>query len=195
MHIWPYLCITLFGTSTPRIQNVQAFLQAPSSLWNASDHLDLKCTAFYLILQLQACSTLVLIYFPSQFDSQERLYPKQIELEAVNVTLVRDGRPALRGGGGSLPRPALWGGGGFPAPTRPVKMIKTAGKLRGKINTRISTFSKRGNKWWNNITTLNNAQSSLSIGYARESKKWKYFVLFLLTGHQTLFSKICQRMK
>ena len=94
---------------------------------------------------------------------------------------------------GWTPRPA--GKGGFPAPPRPIKMIKTAEKLRGKINTRISTFSKRGKKWWNNITTLNNAQSSLSIGYARESKKWKYFVLFLLTGHQTLFSKICQRMK
>ena len=87
----------------------------------------------------------------------------------------RDGRPAPRG---TLPA----GKGGFPAPPRPVKMIKTAGKLRGKINTRISTFSKRGKKWWNNITTLNNAQSSLSIGYARESKKWKYLLLFLLTG-------------
>ena len=112
----------------------------------------------------------------------------------------RDGRPVPRGtlpaGKGGFPAPPrAVGRGGFPAPPRPVKMIKTAGKLRGKINTRISTFSKRGNKWWNNITTLNNAQSSLSIGYARESKKWKYFVLFLLTGHQTLFSKICQRMK
>ena len=70
---------------------------------------------------------------------------------------------------GWTPRPA--GKGGFPAPPRPVKMIKTAGKLRGKIKARISTFSYRGNKKWNNITTLNNAQSSLSIGYARESQK------------------------
>ena len=50
----------------------------------------------------------------------------------------RDGRPVPRGRGGSPTRPALWGGGG--SPPRPVKMIKTAGKLRGKINTRISTF-------------------------------------------------------
>ena len=91
--------------------------------------------------------------------------------------------------------PRTVGRGRFPAPPRPVKMIKTTGKLRGKIKARISTFSNRGNKWWNNITTLNNAQSSLSIGYARESKKWKYLLIFLLTGHQTLFSKICQHMK
>ena len=67
------------------------------------------------------------------------------------------------------------GMGGFPAPPRPVKMIKTVGKLWGKIKAWISTG---GNKWWNNITTLNDAQSSLSIGYARESKKWKYLLLF-----------------
>ena len=42
----------------------------------------------------------------------------------------RDGRPAPRG---TLPA----GRGGFPAPTRPVKMIKTAGKLRGKIKAYI----------------------------------------------------------
>ena len=76
------------------------------------------------------------------------------------------------------------GEGGSPAPPRPVKMIKTAGKLRGKIRAWISAFSNRGNQWRNNITTLNNAQSSLSIGYARESKKWKYLLIFLLTGHQ-----------
>ena len=63
----------------------------------------------------------------------------------------RDGRPVPRGtlpaGKGGFPAPPrAVGRGGFPAPPRPVKMIKTAGKLRGKINTRISTFSKRGNK-------------------------------------------------
>ena len=79
--------------------------------------------------------------------------------------------------------PRAVGRGGFPAPPRPVKMIKTTEKLWGKIKARISTFSNRGNKWWNNITTLNNAQSSLSIGYARESKKWKYLLIFLLTGN------------
>ena len=78
-----------------------------------------------------------------------------------------------RGEGGAPAPPRAVGRGGFPAPPGPVKMIKTAGKLRGKIKAWISTFSKRGNKWWNNITTLNNVQSSLSIGYARESKKWK----------------------
>ena len=63
----------------------------------------------------------------------------------------RDGRPVPRGtlpaGKGGFPAPPrAVGRGGFPAPPRPVKMIKTAGKLRGKINTRISTFSKRGKK-------------------------------------------------
>ena len=69
----------------------------------------------------------------------------------LSDALIRDGRPALRGAlpagrGGSPPRPALWGGGGLPAPPCPVKMIKTAGKLRGKVKARISTFSNRGNK-------------------------------------------------
>ena len=46
---------------------------------------------------------------------------------------------------GWAPRPA--GRGGFPAPPRPVKMIKTAGKLRGKIKARISNFSNRGKQY------------------------------------------------
>ena len=50
----------------------------------------------------------------------------------------RDGRPAPRGtlpaGRGGVPAPSRTvGKGGFPALPRPVKMIKTAGKLRGKI--------------------------------------------------------------
>ena len=57
----------------------------------------------------------------------------------------RDGRPAPRGGGGFPAPPRTLGKGGFPAPPRPVKMIKTAGKLRGKIKARILTFSNRGN--------------------------------------------------
>ena len=100
-------------------------------------------------------------------------------------------RPAGRGG--SPPRPALWGGGGFPAPPR--KNDQNRGEVAGQNECPNLNFSNRGNKWWNNITTLNNAQSSLSIGYARESKTWKYLLIFLLTGHQTLFSKICQHMK
>ena len=44
-------------------------------------------------------------------------------------------------GEGGVPRPVpRCGEGGLPAPPRPVKMIKTAGKLRGKIKARISTF-------------------------------------------------------
>ena len=55
---------------------------------------------------------------------------------------IRDGRPAPRGtlpaGRGGFPAPPRTvGRGGFPAPTRPVKMIKTAGKLRGKIKAYI----------------------------------------------------------
>ena len=62
----------------------------------------------------------------------------------------RDGRPAPRGalpagrggfpapprtvGRGGFPAPPRTvGRGGLPAPTHPVKIIKTAGKLRGKI--------------------------------------------------------------
>ena len=59
---------------------------------------------------------------------------------------IRDGRPAPRGtlpaGRGGFPAPPRTvGKGGSPAPPRPVKMIKTAGKLRGKIKARISIFS------------------------------------------------------
>ena len=43
--------------------------------------------------------------------------------------------------------PRTVGRGRFPAPPRPVKMIKTAGKLRGKIKARISNFSNRGNQY------------------------------------------------
>ena len=53
--------------------------------------------------------------------------------------------PPRREGGFPAP-PLTVGKGGFPAPPRPVKMIKTAGKLRGKIKARISTFSNRGNQ-------------------------------------------------
>ena len=72
-------------------------------------------------------------------------------LEVASLVMSRDGRPVPRGtlpaGKGGFPAPPrAVGRGGFPAPPRPVKMIKTAGKLRGKINTRISTFSKRGKK-------------------------------------------------
>ena len=49
------------------------------------------------------------------------------------------------GGFPALPH-AVGRGEGFLVPPRPVKMIKTARKLRGKIKAPISTFSNRGNK-------------------------------------------------
>ena len=55
----------------------------------------------------------------------------------VGVEDIRDGRPAPRGGGGFPAPPRTVGRGGVPAPPRPVKMIKTAGKLRGKIKAYI----------------------------------------------------------
>ena len=66
-------------------------------------------------------------------------YNWQSITQQVRVPLIRDGRPVPRG---TLPA----GKGGFPAPPRPVKMIKTAGKLQGKIKARISTFSNRRNQ-------------------------------------------------
>ena len=61
---------------------------------------------------------------------------------ARSTIITRDGRPAPRGtlpvGRGEFPAPPRTvGRGGFPAPTRPVKMIKTAGKVRGKIKAYI----------------------------------------------------------
>ena len=53
-------------------------------------------------------------------------------------------RPAGRGGFPAPPRTV--GKGGFPGPPLPVKMIKTVGKLGGKIKARNSTFSNRGNQ-------------------------------------------------
>ena len=52
-------------------------------------------------------------------------------------------------------RCALWGEGVLTLP-RPTKMIKTAGRLRGKIRAQFSNYSNRRNQWWNNITTLDN---------------------------------------
>ena len=74
-----------------------------------------------------------------------------LNVKTIFCEYSRDGRPVPRGtlpaGKGGFPAPPrAVGRGGSPAPPRPVKMIKTAGKLRGKINTRISTFSKRGKK-------------------------------------------------
>ena len=91
-------------------------------------------------------------------------------------------RPAGRGGLPAPPRTA--GKGGFPAPPR--KNDQNCGEVAGQNKGPNFNFLQQQN----NITTLNKAQSSLSIRYARESKKWKYLLLFLLTGHQTLFMKI-----
>ena len=84
------------------------------------------------------------------------------------------GNPSMGRGGDPQPAPHF-GEGGVPRPAPPRKNDQNRG---GKIKARISTFSNRGNQWWNNITTLSNAQSSLSIGYARESKKWKVLLIF-----------------
>ena len=69
-------------------------------------------------------------------------YNWQSITQQVRVPLIRDGRPVPRGtlpaGKGGFPAPPrAVGRGGFPAPPRPVKMIKTAGKLRGKIKAYI----------------------------------------------------------
>ena len=65
-----------------------------------------------------------------------------IIFEVMTHIHTRDGRPVPRGtlpaGKGGFPAPPrAVGRGGFPAPPRPVKMIKTAGKLRGKIKAYI----------------------------------------------------------
>ena len=82
-----------------------------------------------------------------------------------------------------MPRPAgrERGGGGFPAPPR--KMIKTAGKLWGKIEVRLSIFSNRG-PMMEQITTLNDAQlpiPALKTGYVRDTILYTLFnpILFL----------------
>ena len=66
----------------------------------------------------------------------------EVMLRLHHLARFRDGRPAPQGtlpaGRGGFPAPPRTvGRGGFPAPTRPVKMIKTAGKLRGKIKAYI----------------------------------------------------------
>ena len=76
------------------------------------------------------------------------------------------GEPSPRGGGGSPPRPALWGGG-VPRPDPPRKNDQNRGEVAGQNKGPNFNFLQQQN----NITTLNNAQSGLSIGYARESKK------------------------
>ena len=62
--------------------------------------------------------------------ARQVMYKKIIRTRKLTMIItnliIRDGRPAPRG--------TLHAGrGGFPAPTCPVKMIKTAGKLWGKI--------------------------------------------------------------
>ena len=69
-------------------------------------------------------------------------YSSTIIFECIHVkfvdSLLASGMDAPpRGEGGFPAPPRTVGRGGFPAPTRPVKMIKTAGKLRGKIKAYI----------------------------------------------------------
>ena len=71
-------------------------------------------------------------------------------------------------GEGGVPRPAPHcGEGGVPRPDPPRKNDQNRGEVAGQNKGPNFNFLQQQN----NITTLNNAQSSLSIGYARESKK------------------------
>ena len=54
-----------------------------------------------------------------------------------DIVATRDGRPAPRG---TLPA----GRGGVPRPAPPAKMIRSAGKWRGKKKVTFSNLSKRG---------------------------------------------------
>ena len=58
-------------------------------------------------------------------------------------------------------------GGGVPRPDPPRKNDQNRGEVAGQNKGPNFNFLQQQN----NITTLNNAQSGLSIGYARESKK------------------------
>ena len=77
-------------------------------------------------------------------DSFKAWFTEDEEVFRSGMDAPSRGEPSPRGRGGSLPRPALWVRGG--SPPSPLKKIKTAGILRGKIKARISTFSNRGNK-------------------------------------------------
>ena len=71
-------------------------------------------------------------------QSPTTIHNKELFQSLLQRLESRDGRPVPRGtlpaGKGGFPAPPrAVGRGGFPAPPRPVKMIKTAGKLRGKI--------------------------------------------------------------
>ena len=73
----------------------------------------------------------------------------QMTVGQLSITNSRDGRlaprgtfPAGRGGFPAPPRPAGRGGGPCPAP--PAKMIRSAGKWRGKKKVTFSNLSKRG---------------------------------------------------
>ena len=61
--------------------------------------------------------------------------------------------------------------GGFPAPPRPVKMIKITGKLRGKIKAWISNVSNTGNQYDGTILqqwTMPNP----ACPYKKNAKNW-----------------------
>ena len=54
-------------------------------------------------------------------------------------------------------------------PFLPRKNDQNRREVVGQNQSLILFFSNRGNHSWKNITTLNNAQSSLSIGHARDT--------------------------
>ena len=75
--------------------------------------------------------------FPSTHHSPGRLSKNRDKMECdLQGWAPRPVGNPPRGEGGFPAPPRTVGRGGFPAPTRPVKMIKTAGKLRGKIKAR-----------------------------------------------------------
>ena len=60
-------------------------------------------------------------------------------------------------------------GGGSPISAPPRKNDQNRGEVAGQNRILILNFFQQREQWWNNITTLNNAQSSLSIRYERDT--------------------------
>ena len=99
-------------------------------------------------------------------------------------------------GEGGVPRPAPHcGEGGVPRPAPPRKNDQNRGEVAGQNKYLNLNFLQKRKQAMEQYYNTEQCPIQPAIGYARESKKWEYFGLFLLTGHQTLFSKICQRMK
>ena len=92
--------------------------------------------------------------------NQENTYYRGLDLNMKFVSKLFSGMDAPH-----CREPSPRGGGGFPA--LPRKNDQNCGEVAGQNKGPNFNFLQQQN----NITTLNNAQSGLSIGYARESKK------------------------